>query len=62
MRQVIENWRGQKRRGVWPGRCSWWVAVLAVIAGVPPSGAPAEMARNMAVGHAVFVGMFAGAG
>jgi hypothetical protein len=37
-------------------------AVLAVIAVVLPSGAPPEMARNMAVGHAVFVALFAASG
>ncbi len=37
-------------------------ATLALIALVLPSGAPPELARNMAVGHAVLVAFFAASG
>lgn len=37
-------------------------ATLAVIAAILPSGAPPELARNMAVGHIVFVVLFAASG
>ncbi len=37
-------------------------ASLAVIALLLPSGAPPEMARNMAVGHGVFVALFIASG
>jgi hypothetical protein len=37
-------------------------AVLALIAVIAPAGAPPEMARNMAVGHGVLVGLFGVAG
>lgn len=37
-------------------------ATLALIAAVLPSGAPADMARRMAIGHVVFVALFAASG
>jgi hypothetical protein len=37
-------------------------AVLAVIAVMLPSGAPPDMARNMAIGHGVYVALFTAAG
>jgi hypothetical protein len=37
-------------------------AVLAVISVLLPSGAPPEMARRMAIGHGVFVVLFAVSG
>lgn len=37
-------------------------AVLALIAIILPSGAPPSMARNMAIGHGVFVALFLTAG
>jgi hypothetical protein len=37
-------------------------ATLAVIAVMLPSGAPPEMARNMAVGHSVSVALFTASG
>lgn len=37
-------------------------AVLALIAVLLPSGAPPDMARRMAIGHAVFVVLFAASG
>jgi hypothetical protein len=37
-------------------------ATLAVIAVMLPSGAPPYMARNMAIGHGVFVALFAASG
>ncbi len=37
-------------------------ATLAAIALMLPSGAPPEMARNMAIGHGVFVALFAASG
>lgn len=37
-------------------------ATLAVIALLLPSGAPPDMARNMAVGHGVFVALFLASG
>ena len=37
-------------------------ATLALIAATLPSGAPPDMARRMAIGHGVFVAMFAASG
>jgi hypothetical protein len=37
-------------------------ATLALIAVIVPSGAPPDMARNMAVGHGVFVALFTASG
>ncbi len=37
-------------------------AVLALIAVMLPSGAPPDLARNMAIGHGVFVALFTAAG
>jgi hypothetical protein len=37
-------------------------ATLAVIAVMLPSGAPPELARNMAIGHGVFVALFTASG
>ncbi len=37
-------------------------ATLAVIAVILPSGAPPELARNMALGHGVFVALFTASG
>lgn len=37
-------------------------ATLAVIAVILPSGAPPYMARNMAIGHGVFVALFTASG
>ncbi len=37
-------------------------ATLAVIAVVLPSGAPPDMARNMAIGHGVYVALFTASG
>jgi len=37
-------------------------ATLALIAVILPSGAPPYMARNMAIGHAVFVALFTASG
>jgi hypothetical protein len=37
-------------------------AVLALIALMLPSGAPPDLARNMAIGHATFVALFLGSG
>ena len=34
-------------------------AILALISVLLPSGAPPQMARNMAIGHAVYVALFA---
>ncbi len=37
-------------------------ATLAVIAVILPSGAPPDMARNMAIGHGVYLALFAASG
>lgn len=37
-------------------------ATLALIAVILPSGAPADLARNMAIGHRVFVALFIASG
>jgi hypothetical protein len=37
-------------------------ATLALIAVILPSGAPPDMARRMAIGHGVFVGLFIASG
>lgn len=37
-------------------------ATLALIAVMLPSGAPPDLARNMAIGHSVFVALFTAAG
>lgn len=37
-------------------------ALLALISLIVPSGAPPEMARRMAIGHGVYVGLFIAAG
>lgn len=37
-------------------------ATLALIALLLPSGAPPELARNMAIGHGVFVALFIASG
>ena len=37
-------------------------AMLALISVMLPSGAPPDMARNMAIGHGVFVALFTASG
>ena len=37
-------------------------ATYALIAVILPSGAPPDLARNMVIGHGVFVAMFAASG
>jgi hypothetical protein len=59
---VVGAWVAQLEAGGLSRTLFAMAVVLALIALMLPSGAPPELARNMAIGHALFVAMFIGSG